>query len=793
MRNKRIDFSFTSSPFKPLISFHKIIQSFEEMASSEIDFQAKYAQALLNEIYKFPELIEGIDNAQKLQEYEPIIKTLVADLFPLSLTHNEIKAVTIPFHWHTFNHTQRFKKILEEAEENFDFNLRDFSAEHFYILNCCVILKEFYGFQIDASDSPLFLDIPDKNKVMRHYRVLFNSDFIEVLPTDQAIQLTHDDILQLIDNFSNVELWKSKFPEQSWILKGFSIMTLFDATIENAVSSFKTNLLQDDSLNQFSEIESIFKSIYKISDLRIGITIFGNARRDFDLRVMGKQLYSHLLFNSTIEECENLLCNDMLENIVSSNALLVVSDIDQFNVSNPHQERFIDKLKEQNVKSFIFVPLVDGERFFGLLEMSSPRARELNSVNANKLNFVLPFIKDKVSKAFSETENQIEAIIQKEYTSIHPSVKWRFQEEALRYLNNKAIGKDYVLQEVTFHQIYPLYGQIDVQGSSESRNRAIQKDLIHQTTDLIHLFEKISKTHQLPLFEQKIFDLKSHLESIKLFVTTNTEQMIQTHFETDIHPLLENFRTNNSDAKVRKEIDTYFEKINHLNSEGYYLERTKFDDSITLINKELARLLDEKQIEAQRYFPHYYERYKTDGIEHNMYIGSSIAPDKKFELYYLQNLRLWQMQVMCEMENYFYQLQPNLPHELEVSSLILVFGTPISIRFKMDEKQFDIDGSYNVRYEIAKKRIDKAKIKDSNERLTQKGKLTIVYSQPQERKEYLGYINLLQYKGLLDSNIEYLEVEDLQGIIGLKALRVGVIYHEDHPKAYPDYSMLNFK
>jgi len=786
----RVNFSFESSPFKTLVSFHKIIDSLEEIALSEINFQATYAQSLLQEIHKYPELIEGLENAKDLKKYEPIIKVLLADLFPKSLTDNEIKAITIPFHLHTFNHTQRFKKILEEAGESYQFNLRDFSAEHFYILNCCVIIREYYGYKIEAMDTPIFMDIPDKNNVTRHYRVMFNADFIDLIPTEKAIKLSEEDIIELIDNFSDIDLWKSKFPEHSWILKGFSIMTLFDATIENAVSSFKSNLLKEDSLTQFEEIETIFRSIYKIDDLKIGVTIFGNTRKDFDLRIVEKQLYSHLLYNSTIEECEGLLCNETLEDLVSSKEFLVVSDIDKYLISNPKQERFIKKLKEQNVKSFIFVPLVEGDRFFGLLEMSSSRIRELNSVNANKLNFVLPFIKDKVSKVFSETENQIEAIIQKEYTSIHPSVKWRFQEEALRFLNHKTMGKDYILQEIAFNNIYPLYGQIDVQGSSDSRNKAIQQDLIHQTKDLINLFEKIGNTHKLPLFEQKIFDLKGNLESLKLFVSTNTEQMLQTHFNTDIHPILENFRDNNKDNLIAKDIDGYFNKVSPIAGGGFYEARKKFDNSIALINKKLARIIDEKQVEAQEYFPHYYERFKTDGIEHNMYIGASIAPDKNFDMYYLKNLRLWQMQVMCEMENYFKVLQPSLPHELEVSSLILVFGTPISIRFKMDEKQFDIDGSYNVRYEIAKKRIDKAKIKDSDERITQKGKLTIVYSQPQERKEYLGYINLLQYKGLLDTNIEQFDVEDLQGIIGLKALRVGFIYQDKLQEVYSDYKSI---
>ena len=173
-----------------------------------------------------------------------------------------------------------------------------------------------------------------------------------------------------------------------------------------------------------------------------------------------------------------------------------------------------------------------------------------------------------------------------------------------------------------------------------------------------------------------------------------------------------------------------------------------------------------------------------------MYMGASIAPTLSFEKYYLYNLRLWQMQVMCEMENYFHTLRPGLSYDLEVSSLILVFSTPISIRFRMDEKKFDIDGSYNVRYEIAKKRIDKAKIKNSKERITQKGKLTIVYSQMQEETEYMGYIKLLQHKGLLTTEVERLEVENLQGLIGMKALRVGITPHQPEDKVYQQYEKI---
>jgi hypothetical protein len=71
-----------------------------------------------------------------------------------------------------------------------------------------------------------------------------------------------------------------------------------------------------------------------------------------------------------------------------------------------------------------------------------------------------------------------------------------------------------------------------------------------------------------------------------------------------------------------------------------------------------------------------------------------------------------------------------------------------AIRFRFDEKRFDVDGAYDIRYEIVKKRIDKALIKGSTERATQPGRLVIVYSQATEAQEYRGYLEYLQSLGM---------------------------------------------
>jgi hypothetical protein len=117
---------------------------------------------------------------------------------------------------------------------------------------------------------------------------------------------------------------------------------------------------------------------------------------------------------------------------------------------------------------------------------------------------------------------------------------------------------------------------------------------------------------------------------------------------------------------------------------------------------------------------------------------------------------------------------PSLQVPLQTTQLLLIHSQPISISFRRDERRFDVEGSYNIRYEVMKKRLDKVRIKDTPERLTQPGKIAMVYSNPKEAQEYQEYIQFLQSKNILNAGIENLELEVLQGVSGLKALRVDI-------------------
>ena len=202
--------------------------------------------------------------------------------------------------------------------------------------------------------------------------------------------------------------------------------------------------------------------------------------------------------------------------------------------------------------------------------------------------------------------------------------------------------------------------------------------------------------------------------------------------------------------------------------------RLAYDESVAQINEAVLNYLDKEEEIIQKSYPHYFEKYRTDGIEYNIYIGQSISPHQPFNVLYLKNIRLWQLKSLAEAARVTHQLLPTLKVPLQTTQLILIHGQCIAISFRRDERKFDVEGSYNIRYEIIKKRLDKVRVKDTGERLTQPGKIAMVYSNQKDVNEYQEYIEFLKNKNILKPGVEFLELEELQGVKGMKAMRVEI-------------------
>ncbi|GGG10982.1 hypothetical protein GCM10011344_09610 [Dokdonia pacifica] len=760
-------------PMQIHVSFEKLIESYKTYLTDDSDaLHIERANRVIAIAKEYPELIDGLTSIQQVQDLQPQIDLLLADLFSDILQQNEIKIACLPFNEFIIKSSRRYKKIIKEAGDDYQVEISNFDKDHMYIMGCSIILK-MSGYKIDFR-RPFFYDIPDADGIMRYYRMLYNADYVGVEKGPDAPDITDSDVEELLDNFDNIEMWKEKFPPRSWIFKGFILANLYDATSDVSLSEFKTSLLKYDKSDvDFIEgFHNIFQAIFNLPEIKVGFSNYNEEEETLE-RVPYNNVESFVLNAEQKRACKSALCSGSFYTIFTQKQFFAVSDVERYLSSDP-SEHFYKNLLDQNIKSAIFAPISDGDNFLGLLEIVSPHKGELNSINANKLLDVMPYLLDSVKRSREQLENEQEVIIQKECTSIHPSVYWKFRKEAKRVMTAQIDGEISVsFRDIIFKEVYPLFGQVDIKGSSNARNTAVQKDLLLQLNEVKNIIEFANKDQQLPVYEEFLYRIASFTRDLNEGLQVDSERGILNFLNHDIHPLFDHLKK--KEGILTSLIKKYNESLE--DAMGLiYKYRKDYDESVMLINKRMASVLDQKQEEAQRMYPHFFERFKTDGVEHNMYIGESITRENSFNKIYLYNLRLWQLQAMCEMENAHYELSKQLPHPLDVASMILVFNTSLSVRFRMDEKRFDVDGTYNARYEVVKKRVDKAYIKGTSERVTQPGKIAIVYSQKDDEREYMRYIKFLQAKQYLGDTVEIVELQDLQAVTGLKAIRVEVLY-----------------
>ncbi|MHA7864294.1 GAF domain-containing protein [Flagellimonas marinaquae] len=767
----------SESPLVQLVSFNKLLEHYDEQLNSSNKHMAERAKYVLDAQAPYPELREGFTDLSLLETYKDVISIILEDSFAPILTKNEIKTASTPFENLVFNSSERFRQILKDAGEAYEPEITNIPREFDYIMKCTVILQFYYGYNLDFK-RPFFFDIPDSNGVMRRYRILYNADFMEIIPTDKAKPVSQDDVDELLENFYNLDLWKEKIPPNSFLAKGFVISNMFDVTAEHSVSEIKSTLIgktQRGNESFMENFEDTFRSFFRLNDIKVGFAGYDSGADRF-FKIYGKGMDSYILNGKETEDCNSTFCSYSHGKLFKENKYFAISNVEKYYHKTEGKVQPYKNLMDQGIKSAILAPIAMNGELLGVLELVSGKVNELNSVNANKLDDVMPYIVAAVMRTIEEEENLIDAVIQHECTSVHPSVYWKFQEEAKRFMADELSGNEAVFKEVVFKDVYPLYGQIDIKDSAKERNLAIQRDLMIQLSEINDVLEIAFSKYKLPIYEELMFRVNNYLNEVKEALFTHTEQAVFDFVKVEVDPVFEHLQK--EDAEIAVLLEAYKEKIDK-STESYYDHRRNYDESVMEANMKLAALLDKKQEEAQKMFPHYFERYKTDGVEHNMYIGSSIAKDREFNELFLSNLRLWQLQVMVEMENKYYALKPHLPVKLDVASLVLVYSTSLAIRFRMDEKRFDVDGTYNARYEVIKKRIDKSFVKGTNERLTQKGKLAIVYSQRKDEKEYLRYISFLKAKGYFTNNIEIVELEGVQGVSGLKAIRAEILYQKD--------------
>jgi hypothetical protein len=754
-------------PFKSVLSLRLLVEFWEKaIASGKVP---GFGRGLLDQIALAPELKEPIEDLAVLEKHKDLVDFLMTAVISPANQDEELSSATTPFEFHSFYSTRAFQSRLsfeqiEKAKVNIPGNNLIAGKT---IHACLLILQKYYDVNVELDKPILFTLRNETTGLDKVYKVEIGKQFSEIVARGPVKPIDPKVIKFLTEKVYDLDLWLKYIHPEDFEFRGFMIFRMVDVTEQEMLSSIKYDLLEKNAVTKkesFAAIQQKIRSIFGMPEIKLGLAYFDSNNNIVLNNSEDCETWKSVIDSADSEPCN--YCGSIYERSWMEKRYVTIEDLTTY----PFKSKIEETLLANGIKNILLAPLVDEGETIGMLELATPTPGKLNPISANKVENALPLFTAAVKRVKEEMSTEVRALIQEECTNIHPTVQWRFLEAGNNVLAKRRRGETATFEEIAFKDVYPLFGLADVRNSSLERTTAIQMDLQQNLKMAKDLLQKINAFKKLPLLEEVTFKTNLQLDKISNGLASGDETNVLEFLKEEINPLIRHFE---GDPELDKLIIRYKQNLDPVFG-VVYKRRKAFEDSLALINKTISQYLDEAQREAQQMFPHYFEKYQTDGIEFTLYLGSSLTRDRIFDPFYLKNFRLWQLLLMCEIDKRIGSLKPKLKNDLDITQLILVHDQPLSIRFRPDEKQFDVDGAYDIRYEIVKKRIDKAVIKNTGERLTQPGKIAIVYNQGKVEEEYKRYFEYLAAKNIITGNVETLELEELPGATGLKAMRIQI-------------------
>ena len=775
-----MDTTTTSFPFRNTLSLAGLFDFWRTVEQESTSPRAVVARQIQDRLDANPELAQPITDPALLDEHRDVLDLMMVAIFPPALWDETIMAVSSPFNMQPFYMTPTFErlKIVEQgcpdymSKDDYDLErlaqMRTLYASHW-------ILQQHYNVEMPQKHPMIFMLPEPETGLDKYYKIDFNTNFITVATHGKPRKLTDAQIDQLLAEPQNLSLWMEMISPKNFEFQGFVVMTATEVTNESVLSALKDDLLQKDAMASKKKVDHLqhrLRSLLRETDLELGLISL--HRDDIEgitsAKTIGRSL---LLGNSGAPACPNK-GKSFYAQAYTREEPLVINDLASAKIPSG----FEYTLKEKGYRTLLLAPLRHNDKLIGILELASPRANVINVFTATKLEEAISLFATAMQRSLDDQEDRVQAVIKEQYTAIHPAVEWKFREVAQTHLDQQSVDPMAMAGRIIFKNVYPLYGLSDIRHSSATRNTAIQNDLLEQLSLAHNVIVEAAIERPLPVLDQISFRISQYADRIAKGASTEDETTVLEFLRHDVESLF--VRLESFGERVVERIATYRAAL-HPELNVVYKQRWEFENSVESINRTVSGFLKQKDDQAQEMLPHYFEFFKTDGVDYNIYVGASlVAPgpnavtDDDIELLYLPNIRLWQLMTMCGVEWELQTLKPSLQMALDATHLILVQNIPLSIRFREDEKQFDVDGAYNIRYEIVKKRIDKAVVKGTRERLTQPHQIAIVYSQTREALEYKKYLEYMSAAGYISGEVEELELEPMQGVYGLKALRVTV-------------------
>jgi GAF domain-containing protein len=747
-------------PFETVLSLAPLVAHWRALAERDPETYAEPWAALQRDLADAPALGGPIDAPNALARHGDLIEWLVRPLLPSSAWTTEARALSGPFGGQVLFRTEQYERIMGRysADRMDVINSHDHYLRTLYAYKA--ILGRFYGVTLRL-DQPLIFIVPDADTgLSRYYKLNASTRFATIEATGPLPELppsTLDDLLGHVDDLAR---WTAALPPERFRFVGLTAMRLTDVTNETATAAITHLVLTSDAnltAETFDALEAEVRTLFGTASLRLGLA---SLQADGALNVQSeRKVWNSLAIRDALRGGALDWRGTLYQAALDGGEPVVIPDVEAADLGGPLRQA----LAARDVRSLALQPLRAGGRTVGLFELSSPEARTVDASTLLKMRRLQPVLSLAVAQNLERFETRVESATQRAYTAIHPSVRWRFREATIEMLETGGEPPP-----IAFADVCPLYGAADIRSSTRHRNEAVRHDALARLGRARRALAAVREAVPLTILDELDLRLGRRVARYEAAWNTGDEGEVARFLADEVEPVLERM------AAGREALAPVLAAYRAPASNGEAARAEAYETSRRAVNRAVADVILAEQAEAQRLFPHYFEHATTDGVDHTMYIGASLVPARPFDPAYVENLRLRQLIAACDVARAVRQLNETLPLPLDVAQLVVVQHAPVTLRFRTDETRFDVEGAAGVRFELLKKRLDKAHVAGTGERVTQPDRVAVVYSTDAEEAEYRRYAEYLAANGYVDDAPEALDVEDLPGATGLRLLRLAV-------------------
>ncbi len=756
------------------LSFVHFYDYVKKQAEKEKTVKRYIFQHVLDQFDRNPDWLKEIP-ADSTTEYSFLYELVYAAVVPaVTDEYTYLWGLGMPVSPTIFYGTEAFYSLLRrrlnsEIPDSIRYS-EEARLDHWhYTFVYSLILREIYSFPVLPHNEFTYSYVEEETGLLKYLTLTSDQRFVKVSSVTESPKLNIKMISGSMDQH-DVEYLLEHLPLHHFSFEGFSVLTVSDSTALNILENIRNTIVEQnprDLISTYEEALTLMKSL--VGNVNVNFGILPLLEINHHLVVP----YSSIPFSFLVKTSRDLnipeeLFLEYYRKFKADPKLYFYRSSDERDELSP----FSKIVHQTKIDTLALIPVFHNNSLVGLLEAHSHEPSVLNESSLSLLEHVLPLLAQLLQKSIYDFNSYIDYKIKTSFTSIQPSVEWKFKEEIWNHMKELKFDKRKLsVPNVSFSNVYPMYGAIDIRNSTVERNRALQADLLVQSQALIGTLEVLEENTSLPQAHDLLISSRRWYDKIEKYLLTSDEIEFNDFLLREVEPFFQDVQS--AFPSVSQEI-TVFNKMSDHKTGDAFRNRRALELSIHKITTEVSNHIDLFRKQIQRIYPFYFEKFRTDGVEYDIYVGQSIAPEKAFEYSYLSDFRMMQLRSMVEVVKLTQAMLPELPTPLYTTQLIFINPSPIDISFRNDERRFDVEGAYNIRYQVIKKRIDKVNIKGTKERLTQPGKIALVYYNNGEAEEYRKYIHQLQADDVLDPDFEELELEELQGISGLKAMRVGV-------------------